>query len=145
MKNKSPNSLLPPGLQREASGYMNGESPFAAGKQMAYEAKQRVTSQTKDLEGSLKTVLCGIIDGEAARIDAHRDTPESVVTRIIDRILASEENLKEFVRRVDQRWGSDNQERPYFERSGQPSHPDDPYTYQSVRTSLEALRQALQD
>jgi hypothetical protein len=39
--------------------------------------------------------------------------------------------LREFVRRVDMRWGQMYDERPHFERPGHPPHPDDEYTLSS--------------
>jgi hypothetical protein len=51
--------------------------------------------------------------------------------------------LKELVREADAEWGRTFGERPYFDREGQPPHPDDPYTAQSVRAVLERLAESL--
>ena len=51
----------------------------------------------------------------------------------------SDAALHELTRRVDAVWGQLLDERPFFQDPGQPAHPDDPYTFASVRASLQAL------
>jgi hypothetical protein len=51
--------------------------------------------------------------------------------------------LKELVRSADAEWGRTMGERPHFEKEGEPPHPEDPYTAESVRNALaEALRRS---
>ena len=45
----------------------------------------------------------------------------------------------EFVRQIDFRWGQIMEERPHFQRAGQPAHEDDAYTHESVRQTLGEL------
>ena len=54
-------------------------------------------------------------------------------------VLGSEHLLRDLVREADVEWGRALGERPYFERPGQPPHPDDPYTIESVRITLSQL------
>ena len=62
---------------------------------------------------------------------------------IVEGILTSDESLQSFVTEVDAEWGRIYFERPYFQKEGQPPHPEDPYTHQSVRVSLEQLHEPL--
>jgi hypothetical protein len=40
-------------------------------------------------------------------------------------------------------WGEMNDERPHFQRPGQPPHPDDEYTHESVYQQLVELSDRL--
>lgn len=40
---------------------------------------------------------------------------------------------------MDLKWGQMYQQRPYFQQPGQPPHPDDEYTHDSVKENLEDL------
>jgi hypothetical protein len=58
-------------------------------------------------------------------------------------VLNSDYLLKEPVREADVEWGRVQGERPYFEREGSPPHPDDPYTFESVRKTLAGFIEQL--
>jgi hypothetical protein len=47
--------------------------------------------------------------------------------------------LKETVRDCDAEWGRVFGERPFFDVEGSTPHPDDPYTFESVRKRLSEL------
>lgn len=67
------------------------------------------------------------------------DTPTLVLRNLLVQILSSESELETFVRRIDLRWGQLYQERPFFQAHGQTAHSKDPYTFESVRNSIENL------
>lgn len=140
MPQKPPKSLLPEALQKEASDFIKGESPMPPGQRLIFEAKQFIMTHTGDLEGALKAILCELIDGAAGHIDAHRDTPATVVLRTLAPLLSNDFSLRDLVRRVDARWGAMNQERPYFDRPGEVPHPEDPYTLEGVSAALIGLQ-----
>ncbi len=143
MIGKGSKSGLPGALQREAGDLMKGESVLPPGVRAASQIKQFVMARTDDGSGALKAVLCQIVDSETERVATHRDTPLDALAEILDRLLANDFLLEDFVRRVDAHWGAMTMERPYFERPGQPPHPDDPHTRDSVRRALRALRNAI--
>ena len=60
-------------------------------------------------------------------------------------ILASDYHLKEIVRDADAEWGRRMNERPHFNREDFPTHPDDPYTNDSVRTALREVLTKISD
>src|SRR5262249_42991401 len=69
----------------------------------------------------------------------HVHQPMVVVVRDVTQVLQSDMLLKDLVREADAAWGRAYDERPYFERAGQPSHPADPYTLASVHDALRQL------
>jgi hypothetical protein len=71
------------------------------------------------------------------------DRPLGVLAGYCRRVLDSDYLLKELVRDADVEWGRVMGERPYFERPGSPSDPDDPYTVESVRNALSGLLEQL--
>ncbi|WP_042891996.1 hypothetical protein, partial [Anaplasma marginale] len=60
---------------------------------------------------------------------------EAILSSVID----NENLLYEFVKEVDRKWGQMYDERPYFQKPGQPPHPNDEYTHESVRLQLVDL------
>ena len=71
------------------------------------------------------------------------DQPRVVLAGCIQQVLNSDYVLKELVREADIEWGREQGERPHFEREGAPTHPEDPYTFESIRTTLSQLAEGL--
>ena len=71
------------------------------------------------------------------------DQPLVVLANYCQRVLDSDYLLEELVRDADIEWGRAMGERPYFEKAGTPSDPDDPYTVESVRNALSRLLRQL--
>jgi len=71
------------------------------------------------------------------------EQPLFVLAACCQRVLDSDYLLKELVREADVEWGQVLGERPYFEQEGVPPHPDDPYTFESVRKTLVGLIEQL--
>jgi hypothetical protein len=57
--------------------------------------------------------------------------------------LQNQAFLYELVRRVDVKWSQIYDERPYFQQPGQAPHPDDEYTHESVRLTLNQFLETL--
>ena len=72
------------------------------------------------------------------------DAPLYALAEMLQPLLTQDAYLREFVRRVDMRWGQLYDERPHFEQPGHPPHPDDEYTIASVRSQLQGLMAAIQ-
>jgi hypothetical protein len=124
------------------SGVMKGASPVAGRREAEAAIGEAVRRHLPDRAGALATTLIRTV---TASEDLDRDPhhPIQVLTGVIDRHLAHAELLADLVRAADQEWGGVMGERPYFERSGAPPDPADPYTQASVRAALVRLRQAL--
>jgi hypothetical protein len=69
--------------------------------------------------------------------------PLHVLSDCLERVLRSPHLLKELVREADVEWGQVVGDRTIFEREGHAPSPDDPYTFESVRTELSRLLESL--
>jgi hypothetical protein len=121
-------------------GTMKGASALSPQQQAENAVGDWLRHNVADTAGALRTVMHRHVNAS----DALQKDPEHPLLALAGycrRVLASEDLLKEVVREADVEWGRAMDERPFFDREGAPSHPDDPYTLQSVRPVLaEALR-----
>ena len=81
---------------------------------------------------------------ESAALLTDYDEPLAALASVIENLLDSEESLGRFVTKVDAEWGRLYSELPHFDRSQRPPDPDDPYTLASVRATLAALYERLE-
>ena len=132
-------------IGREGGGLMKDASPVPRTKQAAAAVHQLIAEHLDDVTGAARRVLERIVADDIAALDRHLAAPGGALLIVVDRLLANETSLREFVRRVDMEWGRMMVERPHFERPGQPPHPDDEYTHASVRRDLELLATRLRD
>jgi hypothetical protein len=123
-------------------GVMKGASPITATRQAQLAIEEYLRCHLTDAGGVLGRVLLRDV-GQSARLCDEQDPPLSVLADFVRTVLQSEYLLRELVREADMEWGQALGERPYFERTGQPPHPDDPYTLESVRCALSGLAEAL--
>ena len=119
-------------------GAMKGASPVSPVQQAENEIGNWLRSHVPDTAGALKAVLLRQIKSSALLME-NVDRPLMAVEGYCERILASDDLLRELVRQADAEWGRMMDERPYFEREGAGPHPDDPYTVASVREVLVAV------
>jgi hypothetical protein len=119
-------------------GALKGESPVTRLQQAEVEIEFWLRTHLADAGGALQTVLHRQIQGSELLL-ANLDQPLVVLAGYCQRVLDSKYLLEELVRGVDIEWGRVMGERPYFEKEGSPSSPDDPYTVESVRKALSGL------
>lgn len=119
-------------------GMMKGVSPVTRKQQAGAEIQTCLERRLLDGDGSLSAVLLREV-GESELLLSNFDQPLVVLAAVVKQALDSEHMLQEIVRQSDFEWGRTFGERPYFQIEGRPSHPDDPYTVDSVRRSLESL------
>jgi hypothetical protein len=131
-------------IGREAAGTLKGASPVALGRQALFEIEHLLESQLPDPEGSLTRTLMAKLQLDPPLLARHFERPAGALTEYLTITLGKEALLNALVRDTDARWGRENQERPHFEREGQPPHPDDPYTRAGVREMLEDLLSQLE-
>ena len=123
-------------------GAMKGESPIARMQQAGAEIETWLTRHLMDAEGGLQTVLlCGVKRSDLL-LD-NFDQPLAVLASYCQRVLGSDYFLKELVRAADIEWARVFGERPYFEKAGVAADPNDPYTVESVRSTLSSLLEQL--
>lgn len=123
-------------IGQEAGNFMKGESPVPRLVQAKGEAIYVLKANLDDLPGALQQVLQRWLADDEGRISRHVLAPADALIDLIEHILASPETLYELVRQTDVLWGQLYDERPHFQHPGQPPHPDDEYTHESVRASL---------
>jgi hypothetical protein len=123
-------------------GAMKGESPVARMQQAEAEIASWLRRHLADAGGALRFVLHRNVKASELLLN-NFDQPLVVLAGYCRRVLDSEYLLEELVRDADVEWGRVMGERPYFVRPGSPSHPDDPYTVESVRNALSGLLEKL--
>lgn len=131
-------------ISRAGAGLMKGESPISSQDQAISILTQWIDQQVSDPSGALKSVLCRQVRNNELLLGRHQKNPLSALQEMVDKILASNFSLNEFVRQIDVRWGELNQERPLFQLAGQSPDPADEYTHESVRVKLVLLLGKLQ-
>jgi hypothetical protein len=123
-------------------GAMKGVSPIARTQQAEAEIETFLDRHLKSPAGALSTVLLRRVKNSDLLL-SNLDKPLIVLASLIQQILDSELRLQELVREADVEWGMVYGERPYFQREGAPPHDDDPYTDESVRSTLSKLLETL--
>ncbi|MBL8824073.1 MAG: hypothetical protein JNJ77_15910 [Planctomycetia bacterium] len=119
-------------------GMMKGVSPIS-GKQQADAIIEDVINRLLvDNQGALKSVIIRQLKASSQLLTRFHE-PIQVLQDVLQHLLHSEYHLKELVRDADVEWGQMNDVRPHFEREGFPPDPDDPYTFESVKKTLESL------
>ena len=124
-------------------GTMKGASPVSRKQQAEAEIE---TFLREHLTGAdcLERVLARVISTSPLLLNNY-DQPLVVLAALVQRILGSDYLVKELVRQADVEWATTYGERPYFQTEGQPPHPDDPYTFESVTSSLRQLISVLEE
>jgi len=126
-------------------GLLKGASPVTRKRQAELEIEGYFDRHLIDSERALKIVLLRRVRDSELLFKMGYDQPLTALALFCGRILDSEERLRDFVRDVDAEWGRINRERPHFQKGDRPPHPEDPYTFSSVRTKLTGLVAKLRD
>ncbi len=126
-------------IGREGGSFMKGESPIPRLVQAETKINTFITQNLSDVSGALQGVLHRWVLEDTARVSQHLEAPLQALLGLLESILENPSILYELVRQVDMLWGEMNDERPYFQQPGQPPHPDDEYTHESVKQQLAEL------
>lgn len=126
-------------IGREGGDFLKGESPVPKLVQATTEINTFIAINLQDSSGALQAVLQTWISTDEAGVSKNLDSPLTALKQMLDNIIDNSELLYELVRQVDFQWGKMYDERPYFQSPGQPPHPDDEYTHESVEEKLKSL------
>ncbi|MBR8827777.1 MAG: hypothetical protein DSM107014_07700 [Gomphosphaeria aponina SAG 52.96 = DSM 107014] len=126
-------------IAREGGNFLKGESPVPKMLQLTTEINVFIANNLQDSLGSLQAVLQNWVKQDKAIVSKYLNSPLSALKEIIEKIIENQELLYDFVKQVDFQWGQMYGERPYFQSPGQPAHPDDEYTHESVKQQLIEL------
>jgi hypothetical protein len=118
-------------------GVMKGASPIPRQQQAEAEIEAHLRHHLGATD-CLPGVLLRHVKASELLLN-NSDQPLIVLAAYVQSVRDSEYLLKEIVREVDVEWGRVHGERPHFEKEGQPSHPDDSHTVDSVRAILMGL------
>ena len=125
-------------------GALKGASPVSPVQQAETEIGTWLGGNLADSAGALRVVLHRHLRGSALLLD-NLERPLAALEQYCRGVLASESLLRELVSEADVDGGRAMDERPHFERDGATPHPDDPYTFESVRRALAELLGRLPD
>lgn len=129
-------------IAREGGNFLKGESPVPKLVQVTTEINLFIDHHLPDSSGALQAILKRWIKSDPL-ISQHIESPLTGLEQIINKILKNQELFYEMVREADLKWGQMYAEPPYFQKPGQPPHPDDEYSHESVREKLTALKKKL--
>lgn len=124
-------------IGQEAGNFMKGESPIPRLHQARHGAQQALKESLVDGPGALHRVLDQWLVDDERRLSRYLEQPVEAVKDLLAAVLRSPTTLYELVRQTDVTWGQIYDSRPHFQQPGQPAHPDDEYTHESVRKTLE--------
>ncbi len=122
-------------IGREGGSFLKGDSPVPKQLQAIAEINAFIKKNLTDPPGALVAVLCVWVKTDL-RVVENMNSPLIALKQIISSLIDNQNLLYEFVRQVDFKWGQIYDERPYFQQPGQPAHPNDEYTHESVRLQL---------
>ena len=125
-------------IGREGGSFLKGDSPVPKWAQAIAELQMFINQNLSDSSGALQAVLYVWIKTDS-RVVEHLNSPLTALNQMLCSLLENQNLLYEFVRQVDHKWGQIYDERPYFQQPGQPPHPEDEYTHESVRLQLIEL------
>lgn len=123
-------------------GIMKGASPVARTQQAAAAVEYYLRDHLSDPGGVLCLVLARRVR-ESELLLNNCDQPQVVLAGYVKGVLESEFLLRELVRDADVEWGQVYQEKPHLDREAASPDPDDPYTFDSVRSALSELLEKL--
>lgn len=126
-------------IGQEGSDFLKGASPIPQLQQVKNALTVFVRQHLSDSSGALQASLQTLIQADDIVCSRHFETPLQALIELLQPLATQPALLQDFVRQVDMRWGQMYGERPHFERPGHPPHPDDEYTYESVRIQLIEL------
>ena len=129
-------------IGREGGTFLKGESTVPKLVQVITAVNTFIDRNLIDPDAALQAILHQWVKGDP-RVSQYKNTPLVALDEILQSIITNPHLLYELVRQVDIKWGQMYGERPYFQQPGQPPHPDDVYTHESVRQDLIDLQQKL--
>lgn len=129
-------------IAREGGNFLKGESPVPKLVQVTTEINLFIDQNLPDASGALQSVLKRWVKSDPV-ISQNLATPLNGLAAVLEKILNNPELFYEMVRQADFKWGQMYEERPYFQQPGQPPHPEDEYSHESVREKLLSLQEKL--
>lgn len=130
-------------LLSAGGGLMKGGTPVSPYQQAHHQIMVFLDREIQD--SLMEKALDDWVHSHRQQLEKRLKNPIQGLLDIIDHTLEHEGAFVEFVRMVDVHYGKTMKERPHFQRPGEPPHPEDPYTFETVRRSLNELAAACRE
>ena len=130
-------------IGREGGDFMKGESAIPRPLRAIAAINRFIAAHLPDSNGALSTTLQSWAK-EDIRVSRHLDTPLTALAQILESLLNEPTTFQEFFRQVAIAQSKLTGDRPYFQKVGQPPHPDAQYSHKTVKSQLKSLLQSLQ-
>ena len=125
-------------IGREGGTFLKGESTVPKLIRVIATINTFIDRNLYDPSAALQAILHQWVKTDP-RVSQYKEAPLIALAEILQSILDNPHLLYELVKQVDIKWGQMYDERPYFQKPGQPPHPNDEYTHESVRKDLQNL------
>lgn len=129
-------------IAREGGNFLKGESPVPKLIQVTTEINLFIDQNLPDSSGALQSVIKYWVKSDPI-VSKNLESPLESLSHVVDKLLNNQALFYEMVRQADVKWGQMYGERPYFQKPGQPAHPEDEYSHELVAEKLAYLKQQL--
>ncbi|PSO50446.1 MAG: hypothetical protein BRC33_03145 [Cyanobacteria bacterium SW_9_44_58] len=129
-------------IAREGGNFLKGESPVPKLVQVRAEINLFIDNNLPDSSGALQSVLKTWVNADPI-VSKNLESPLESLAQVVEKLLTNQALFYEMVQQADWEWGQMYGERPYFQKPGQPAHPEDEYSHESVAEKLAYLKQQL--
>jgi hypothetical protein len=126
-------------IGREGGSFLKGESPIPPLVQARIAVDLFIDRNLQDESGALQKSLKNWISSDEKLLSRYINQPLLALQERLQEILGNLSLLYDLVKQTDILWGQLYGDRPYFQNPGQPPHPDDEYTHESVHHCLSDL------
>lgn len=126
-------------IGREGCNFIKGESPIPLLDQVVSEISVFIQNNINDTSRILMSVLQRTVKNDRVKIAENIERPFSYLHRLIKSYIDNPNLLYEITWEVDFTWGQIHNEKPYFQKPGEPPHPDDEYSHETVKEKLKDL------
>jgi len=126
-------------IGREGGNFIKGYSPIPRLDQVISLITVFIANNISDSSRVLMTVLQTNVKNDRIKIAESIETPLRYLHHLIKSYVDNPHQLYELKREVAFTWGQINDEKPYFQKPGEPPHPDDEYSHEIVKEMLTRL------
>jgi hypothetical protein len=126
-------------IGREGGSFIKGHNPIPPLDQVISLLTVFVADNINDPSRVLVTVLQRTIKNDRIKIAEYIETPMVYLHGLIKSFIENPHQLYEITREVDFTWGQINNDKPHFQKPGEPAHSDDEYSHEIVEKMLADL------
>ncbi|MDY0162167.1 hypothetical protein [Desulfobotulus sp.] len=131
-------------IGREGGNFMKGHNPIPALDQIIAKLQVFLENHLQDSSRILLSVLQKTLKENDLQIAQHMESPFEYLHMFIGSHIETPALLHELTRQVDLKWGQIHNEKPFFQKPGEPPHPEDPYSHESVEQKLRELLEKIE-